>query len=159
MNLTDCSRLARSLMTEHGLTDWRLEYGSAHKLFGVCCFGPKIIRLSERLVGLNPESICRDIILHEIAHALAGYDAKHGPDWKRIAKRIGCSSDRCYGEEVVKPVAPAPYEAVCPGCGKRYQRYRRPKVGVNHSCSVCSGGRFNSKFLLVWRKPVLTGRS
>ena len=33
----------------------------------------------------------RDTILHEIAHALAGAKARHGPAWKAIAKRLGAT--------------------------------------------------------------------
>ena len=33
----------------------------------------------------------RDTILHEIAHALAGAKAKHGPAWKAIARRLGAT--------------------------------------------------------------------
>ena len=34
------------------------------------------------------EAEIRDTILHEIAHALAGPEARHGARWKAIARRI-----------------------------------------------------------------------
>ena len=33
----------------------------------------------------------RDTVLHEIAHALVGPEARHGPEWKAIAKRLGAT--------------------------------------------------------------------
>jgi predicted SprT family Zn-dependent metalloprotease len=38
----------------------------------------------------------RDTVLHEVAHAIAGNRAGHGPEWKEVAKRIGCSATRCH---------------------------------------------------------------
>jgi len=39
-----------------------------------------------------------DTILHEIAHALAGPAAKHGPAWKAIARRLGATPKSCAPE-------------------------------------------------------------
>ena len=39
-----------------------------------------------------------DTILHEIAHAIAGANAGHGPVWKAVAKRIG-AAPRARAEE------------------------------------------------------------
>ena len=33
--------------------------------------------------------------LLDVAHALAGGKAGHGPAWQAIARRIGCSAERC----------------------------------------------------------------
>ena len=38
----------------------------------------------------NEEEI-RDTVLHEIAHAIAGPEAGHGPLWKATARRIGAT--------------------------------------------------------------------
>lgn len=45
---------------------------------------------------LNYEQ-ARQVILHEIAHALASTDGHHG-EWRAIAKRIGCTEAERYTE-------------------------------------------------------------
>ena len=40
--------------------------------------------------GGSKEQI-RDTVLHEIAHAIAGREAGHGPLWKVTARRIGAT--------------------------------------------------------------------
>ena len=39
-----------------------------------------------------------DTILHEIAHAIAGVEAGHGPAWKAVAQRLG-ATPRARAEE------------------------------------------------------------
>ena len=34
-------------------------------------------------------------ILHEIAHAIAGFEAGHGLQWASVAASIGCNARRC----------------------------------------------------------------
>jgi hypothetical protein len=83
---------ARSLLDRHGLTDWRVSIEnlrtemytavSEKGLLGYCCIPSKTIRLDWR-VGRR----FRQILLHEIAHALVGYPG-HGAEWLSAAKRI-----------------------------------------------------------------------
>jgi predicted SprT family Zn-dependent metalloprotease len=63
----------------------------------VCCFNPLAIKISEYYLE-SPnvgEKEVSNTILHEIAHVVAGYEAGHGPTWKKIAKKIGCNANRC----------------------------------------------------------------
>jgi hypothetical protein len=68
----------------------------------------------------------RDTILHEIAHALAGPRTGHREVWQATAKAIGCSSMRCYGDEVIQPAAK--FKGICPGCRKTILRMRRVRI-------------------------------
>ncbi|MDE0281566.1 MAG: SprT-like domain-containing protein [Gammaproteobacteria bacterium] len=82
---------ARGLMDRHGLAEWTLGFIAARGKLGEC-------RPLERRIGLSrhhavtgsPEQVA-DTVLHEIAHALAGSGAGHGPAWKAIARRIGAT--------------------------------------------------------------------
>lgn len=57
----------------------------------------------------------KNTVLHEIAHAMAGYDAGHGPKWKQIAQRIGCDANRCTHE--FRPLSSYKYVIKCEhGC-------------------------------------------
>ena len=45
----------------------------------------------------TPEMI-QKTILHEIAHAIAGHEAAHGPVWKAVCGEIGGDTNRCVKE-------------------------------------------------------------
>ena len=124
MQLNDARDLARRLMDEHGLSQWRLEFDRAKRRAGVCRHDRRTIGLSAPVTRLHPEEEVRDTILHEIAHALAGARAGHGPAWVEVARRIGCSAQRCVPEDL--PQVPGAWVGTCPQ-GHTHQRHRRPE--------------------------------
>lgn len=93
----DARRLAKGLMEEHGLVleGWTFAFDAAKARLGMCNYTKKRITLSKHLVATNDSAEIKNTILHEIAHALAGKDAGHGPEWIAVARRIGCSGERC----------------------------------------------------------------
>jgi predicted SprT family Zn-dependent metalloprotease len=146
VNLTEAQRLAKKLMQTHGLLpQWKFEFDRAVIRFGSCQWGRKKITLSAHLVQLNDQRQVEDTLLHEIAHALAGPRAGHGPKWKLLARTLGCSDQRCYGDEVVGPKRK--YVGMCPTCGYKLHRNRRSRV----SCGRCDR-RFNRAHLIQWAK-------
>ena len=46
----------------------------------------------------------RNTMLHEIAHAIAGYQAAHGPTWRTVARQVGAKPERCGTKLAVPPV-------------------------------------------------------
>ena len=82
MRLKHAADQARELMDRHGLDEWALRFNGARKKLGECRPLQKLILIS-RVHALNgaPGQVT-DTILHEIAHALAGPNAGHGPAWK-----------------------------------------------------------------------------
>ena len=89
---------ARQLMDRHGLGDWTLRFNGARTKLGECREGQKLILLSRvHAVKGSPERTT-DTILHEIAHALAGPEAGHGPAWKAVARRLGATPSSCAPE-------------------------------------------------------------
>src|SRR5690606_30442239 len=58
---------------------------------GLCDFDRGIIYITGWYIDLNSEVDVTDTILHEIAHALAGYDAGHGPVWQTMCRRVGAN--------------------------------------------------------------------
>jgi hypothetical protein len=111
-------QLARELMDQHGLKDWYLgdlkdcrersatgrEFGGDCDKWGTC------LQMTDALQALLSENLRpgqsqiflamdkaskkslvwqRDLILHEIAHALAPPEESHGDIWATIAERIG----------------------------------------------------------------------
>ena len=83
--------LARDLMDAHGLDDWTLAFVESRRRLGECWYDHQLIRIARHHAIEDPEPEIRDTVLHEIAHALAGHAAGHGPVWKAIARRIGAT--------------------------------------------------------------------
>lgn len=83
--------MARRLMDQHGLADWTLIFGESRRVLGQCNHRHRTIRIALRHALEHADTSIRDTVLHEIAHAIAGPDAGHGPGWKKIAQRIGAT--------------------------------------------------------------------
>lgn len=64
---------------------------------GVCFYNPLEIKISEYYLNskIVTENDVSNTLLHEIAHAISGHEAGHGPKWKKVAKSIGCDGKRC----------------------------------------------------------------
>ncbi len=164
MDLTQANLLAVELMQAHGLTapTWTFKFDNARRRFGLCRFrrsltgfdmftGPTYalsgeIHLSRPLTRIGLDADVRDTILHEIAHALAGPTAGHGPKWKAVCERIGARGTRC-GEAKIEDI-PAPWVAVC-AAGHVAKMFRRPQR--QRSCGKCSP-RFDPKYLLTYER-------
>ena len=136
MNIKKAERLARSLMGEHGLTDWTFKFDNAKKRFGQCSHNEKTISLSFYLVAMNDEDEVVETIKHEIAHALASPNAGHGFEWKATARSIGASPNRTYDDLTVASPE-GRWIAYYPVHGALTKpRHRRTK---NRVCKWCLG--------------------
>ncbi|MEX1013985.1 MAG: SprT-like domain-containing protein [Candidatus Paceibacterota bacterium] len=116
--------------------------------------GRKLITLSKLLTGKNNEDEVRDVILHEIAHALDFEDrgtSDHSSKWKTIAKRIGANPTRCYDSKKVSGVN-YKYFHLCPTCGYKAGRYRRTNQKIA-SCTKCGGNQFKSDHPMIPNVP------
>jgi predicted SprT family Zn-dependent metalloprotease len=149
MKLEAAESMARQLMDQYGLRDWKFKFDNAKCRFGVCRRRSKVVGLSCYLTILNGEEQVRDTVLHEIAHALCPAGEHHGPLWQSVAKLIGCSSERCYSSDVVRPLGR--WTATCRTCGRKTNQHKRPKH--RRSCGTCSPGVWNPAFELVWAAP------
>ena len=89
--LTCIAGMARRLMDEHGLTGWTLAFVESRRGLGACDFSDRQIRIGRGHALEGNEEEIRDTVLHEIAHAIAGPEAGHGPLWKATARRIGAT--------------------------------------------------------------------
>lgn len=78
-------RMATTMMRKHGLGDWEVD---VEDWDGSCCEATRSIRIDPRALRYSRRSV-RCILLHEIAHALVGDSAGHGPRWQRKARSLG----------------------------------------------------------------------
>jgi predicted SprT family Zn-dependent metalloprotease len=132
MDLSDVRRLARELMDQHGLTGWQLVLDRAKQRAGVCRYDRRTIGLSGPLMRLYDEEQVRETVLHEIAHALVGPGAGHGPQWWAMAQRLGSTGERCISAEA--PWVAGAWVGTCQA-GHAVAMHRRPRRV--RSCTVC----------------------
>ncbi len=145
MDLGGARELARGLMDAHGLQRWTFRFDAAKRRAGLCRYDTKVISLSRHLTALYSPAEVTETVLHEVAHALAGPKAGHGPKWRRIAQEIGATGQRCVAADA--PTVPAPWDGRCPA-GHVHQRFRRPTRPM--SCSRCRPG-FSVEHLVHWQ--------
>ncbi len=102
MDLLEAWNLGRALMDEHGLKDWGLRFSRAKRQAGACHYAQHLLTLSAAVTRIHPVEDARDTVLHEIAHALVGPKAGHGPVWAARRGRSGRA-----GSAASPPTCPA----------------------------------------------------
>jgi predicted SprT family Zn-dependent metalloprotease len=118
-------------------TAWTFKWDRAKKRMGLCNYQRQTISLSLPIFELPANRMrAQDTILHEIAHALAGYAAGHGPIWAATARRIGAVPQRC-GHVDAKPAA-SWLGACSAGCAAAHRRHRRPDPQGRWRCRRCA---------------------
>ncbi|MBU2671051.1 SprT-like domain-containing protein [Actinoplanes bogorensis] len=131
-------------MAQHRLSGWTLVFDNAKTRAGACRSDRREIALSRHLMALYSPGQVTETVLHEIAHALAGPRHGHDQRWRTIARRIGCSGQRCMPADA--PRVDGAWVGTCPA-GHRTTTHRRP-VRVR-SCPECSP-RFDVTARYTW---------
>ena len=133
MEWKELAEIAVWEMRKHGLLGWTFALARTKSRLGVCKYRTKRIEISEFHVLNNPPEVVLDTLLHEIAHAIAGPAAGHGPAWKAVASRLGATPRACdSSHETI--VTPGDWQATCPSCSKTFHRYRRPLNLTGYRC-------------------------
>lgn len=150
MNTSEAATLARSLMFAHGLDRWTFQFDNGLNRFGRCIHGKNMITLSEHLTRANTADRVRQTILHEIAHALVGPGAGHGPVWQRKAREIGVLDVSARFSAATTAIPQGRYELSCATCGNKAHIHRMTEKTKRSACGVCckklNGGRFDARF-------------
>ena len=102
--------------------------------------------MSRLLAARYDDDEIHQVLLHEVAHAIAGAGAGHGPRWKKIRRDLGYEGKRLHGGAIADELAP--WIGHCPN-GHVHYRYKRPTRVV--SCAKCSR-RFDLRFQIAWQK-------
>ena len=132
---------------------WSFGFDNAKTRAGQCNYTAKKITVSRYLAARYDDDEIHQILLHEIAHAMAGSAAGHGARWVAVAREIGYEGNRLHDGDRADDLAP--WVGRCPA-GHEYYRHRRPKARL--SCSLCARG-FSSNHLISWsRRDVSTVR-
>lgn len=131
---------------EFGVGTWSFAFDHAKRRAGLCNYQLKRISVSRYLAARFDDDEIHQILLHEVAHALAGPDAGHGAQWKRIARELGYVGGRTHDGEIAHELAP--WHGSCPA-GHEHARFRKPSRQM--SCGKCSR-RFSNAHLIRWQR-------
>lgn len=139
---------ADALITLHLDSSWSFAFDNAKTRAGLTNYRKRTITVSRYLAGKWSDDDIHQTLLHEVAHAMAGHDAGHGPTWRRIARDIGYVGGRTHRGEIAHETAK--WIGVCPQ-GHTHYRFRRPTR--DSSCGHCAprAGGFNPRYVISWR--------
>ncbi|ARJ04577.1 hypothetical protein GCM10010988_33800 [Cnuibacter physcomitrellae] len=153
-DLARVTRWADALIAMHLDSSWTFGFDNAKTRAGQCNYTARRITVSRYLASRYEDDEIHQVLLHEVAHALAGAGAGHGVRWKTVASSIGYVGSRLHDGERADDLAP--WVGVCPA-GHSYFRHRRPTTRL--SCSRCSR-RFSAAHLIEWtRRDVSPARA
>jgi len=137
---------AEALIRLHLDEGWTFAFDNARTRAGLCNYDRKRISVSKLLAARYEDDEIHQVLLHEVAHAVAGPAAGHGPRWKRTAEDLGYAGKRLHDGAVATELAP--WVGTCPA-GHRHYRYRAPSRAL--SCGKCSR-RFDPAFRIEWER-------
>lgn len=157
MNLTDIQQLAQDLMREHGVGHVPFRFDNGKRRAG-CVHARRnrltgevmidALSLSRHILPMWPEEEVRKVILHEIAHIIAGPTNHHNAKWRAVARSLGIRGDRCYSADL--PTPPAAWTGLCPA-GHEFPRTRRPSS--RSSCPQHPGAKgFKPEWAITWHR-------
>ncbi|MDM7884582.1 SprT-like domain-containing protein [Curtobacterium sp. RHCKG23] len=138
---------AEQLLAVHlGPGDWTFAFDHAKTRAGQCDFARRRVTVSRHIAARVSADDVEQVLLHEVAHALAGPRAGHGPVWRRTAAAIGYTGSRLYDGPIASELAP--WVGTCPA-GHEHVRYRTPTRPL--ACARCSR-RFDGRNLITWQR-------
>jgi len=138
---------ATELLREHlGDGSWTFAFDHAKTRAGQCDFARRRITVSRHLAARFSDDDVEQVLLHEVAHALSGARAGHGPTWRRTAARLGYTGSRLHDGPIASELAP--WVGTCPA-GHEHFRYRTPTRPL--ACARC-GRRFDERNVIAWQR-------
>ena len=135
IKLHKVKEFALQKMEEWGLIEegWSFVWDTrAVRRYGQCRYRQREIGVTKVLANLNTIEESKDVVLHEIAHALTGPGHGHDWAWKQKCVLVGARPERCYTSEhnggSVKTTK-GKYKLINKDTGEVYRYYyRRPKT-------------------------------
>jgi predicted SprT family Zn-dependent metalloprotease len=137
MNTEELETIAAREMARYGLQGWTFALADTRRRLGACLYGKKRIEIAAYHAANSPAESVLDTLRHEIAHALAGPAAGHGPLWKAIAVRLGATPRACEVSPEI-PIKPGAWQATCPTCSRTVHLYRRPRSLAGYYCTCAA---------------------
>ena len=137
--------LCQEALVAYNLSGWEVRWDRAKRRAGYCSHRDKAISFSRVLVPLYPVEVLRDVVLHEVAHAIAGPRAAHGAAWKKVAQELGATPKAMLPNWL--PAPPAEWVGRCPRCNAERKLHASPRRVV--ACGRCSK-TFREDLIFEW---------
>ena len=161
MEIEECLRKSGNLVKRH-LPGWRLVMTNHKVAMGQCDYNQKHINISQYIILSSTWKECKDVILHEIAHALTPKQ-HHNKIWKEACVLLGARPSTTVANKTSKKIdtiVPHNYVYKCPNCDYEVRTFRRRKVSKKRACGKCCNkynhGKWTKKYLLQGYKIVRT---
>jgi len=135
---------AEALIALHLEPGWSFGFDRATKRAGACHYGERRITVSRYLAERWSDDDIHQTLLHEVAHAIAGRRAGHGPAWRRVATELGYVGERTHSGPIASERAS--WIGRCPA-GHEHYRFRKPTRPM--SCATCSR-RYDPSHAIRW---------
>jgi predicted SprT family Zn-dependent metalloprotease len=135
---------AHALIDLHLDPSWSFGFDNAKTRAGLCNYTSKRISVSRYLASRYEDDEIHQVLLHEVAHAMAGTRAGHGPRWKAVAADLGYEGKRLHDGAIANDLAT--WVGTCPA-GHVHYRYRAPTRQL--ACGKCSR-RFEASNVIGW---------
>ena len=136
MNKQETREFFEEKAKEYNLPDeWKFKLCNGYSRIGYCNASKKIVSISRELIKNGTDKEIKDVVLHELAHALAPKGAKHNWQWKSLLISIGGDGKRTHSYSLNKPVN---YVLTC-DCGYVKRNYmKKPSLDLKrYSCRTC----------------------
>jgi predicted SprT family Zn-dependent metalloprotease len=137
---------ADALIALHLDPAWTFRFDTAKTRAGLCNYTDKRISVSRYLAERYEDDEIHQVLLHEVAHAIAGSKAGHGARWKAVGNDLGYEGKRLHDGAIANELAP--WIGTCPA-GHTHYRYRQPTRPL--ACGTCSRG-FDAANAISWVK-------
>lgn len=124
---------AEALIRLHLDDSWSFDFDRAARRAGLTNYTARRITVSKHLAARWDDDDVHQTLLHEVAHAIAGPGAGHGPQWLRTARELGYVGGRTHQGEIA--TERANWVGTCPG-GHEFLRFRRPRG--RYGCPACT---------------------
>lgn len=141
---------ADALLSAHLDPGWTFDFDNAKKRAGLCNYTERRITVSRYLSARWDLDEVEQVLLHEVAHALAGHRAGHGARWLSVARGLGYTGARLHDGATASELAP--WIGTC-SRGHEHFRYRAPTAPL--SCRLCGPG-FSPARLISWQRREVT---
>jgi len=145
--LSVAQAMALATMARHiDLSVWGFKFDNGKRRAGQCNYTERVISISKHLVEHHSLDEVQQVVLHEIAHAMVGSEAGHGPIFKKQAAALGYRGNNFSGREIA--ASEAPWVGHCQA-GHVHYRYRKPTRPLG--CALCSK-TFSRATQIVWQR-------
>ena len=139
--------MALATMARHiDLNVWGFRFDNGKRRAGQCNYTSRVISISKHLVAHHSLDEVQQVVLHEVAHALVGKEAGHGPVFKKRAAALGYRGKNFTGREIA--ANEASWVGHCKA-GHVHYRYRQPTRPL--ACGLC-GKTFSRANQIVWQR-------